>query len=344
MFLLLLIINVFGHGRLVKPIPYFGAGSNNGNENAPVSGASGADFVCRHTTNSQASIQMTAGQTLNLQWDFSAAHKGDCALYASYDVDVDRTAQKYFKIANFPKCNLQNRQDVPITIPEWLPAGPIVFRWDWYALHTYPGAPEFYAQCFDGVITATAAAVPKDDIFTYTIPGLYPATINEGVGYRNPNNPSVEPYLTGPPCALNWNGNNCDLTACGNTGFIDVKNAYTGTGRRRLCADISANCLSESQTWDICSSPWWNSQCQKFCNECSDDNGNGGDTQATGIESTTGTETTTTPADGVLPAGCEAYAYDFNQGGEGNGQEGSDPDASAALSLIFLLLSLLVIF
>ena len=42
---------------------------------------------------------------------------------------------KYFKIANFPECNLDNKKNVPVNIPKWLPNGRYIVRWDWYAIH-----------------------------------------------------------------------------------------------------------------------------------------------------------------------------------------------------------------
>jgi hypothetical protein len=69
-----------------------------------------------------------------------------------YDVFTARADQKFFKIANLPECNQvwccppcdcmlpvacrmrcqDNKEDVTVTLPSWLPAGDVVLRWDWY--------------------------------------------------------------------------------------------------------------------------------------------------------------------------------------------------------------------
>jgi hypothetical protein len=156
---------------------------------------------------------------LTLKWDFSAAHVGDCAVYLSYDTTADRAAQKYFKIANLFKCREQNRQDVTITIPDFVPAGKAILRWDWYALHQFPGV-EFYSQCIDVDITSTSTATISQ-FTTYSIisPPIYPATGREGVGYRNAFNRASDQFMTGPACANDYKGNSCELTAKGTKGF-----------------------------------------------------------------------------------------------------------------------------
>jgi len=215
------------HGRLVSPVPRFGTGSNNGAENAPVAFASD-EWVCRHTGPvTPVTQEITPGGTLDLTWDFGAAHVGDCAVYLSYDVSSTRAEQKFFKIANLPKCKDNNNQVVTITIPDWLPAGQVVVRWDWYALHQHP-AVEFYSQCYDAMVTGTNGA--QNSLYTYKInnPDLYPSSANVGVGYRNAFN-AGEQYMTGPPCALGFDQNNCAMTTCGTTGYIDPK-ALNGDG------------------------------------------------------------------------------------------------------------------
>merc|ERR1719499_168438 len=85
--------------------------------------------------------------------------------------------------------------------------------------------------------------------------------------------------MTGPPCALNWNGNDCDLTACGTTGFIDVKGTYN-SGRRRLCADVKTteDCQTAKTNWNMCdgTDAWWKSQCELTCGICTPSNGDDG--------------------------------------------------------------------
>ena len=156
---------------------------------------------------------------MNLKWRFGAAHVGDCAVFISYDVaETDLAKQKYFKIANLPDCRAQNNQEVQITLPSWLPAGDAIMRWDWTALHVYPRV-EFYSQCSDITITSNSATSPAD-IESYSIisPPIYPSSGSDGVGYRNPFNPSSPQYITGKACANGFKGNNCELTAEGTQG------------------------------------------------------------------------------------------------------------------------------
>lgn len=216
-----------GHGRLTSPVPRFGTGTNNGAENAPVTFGTD-EWVCRHDGPvTPVTREITPGGTLDLQWDFSAAHVGDCAVYISYDVSSTRAEQKFFKIANLFKCKDFNRQNVQIDIPDWLPAGQVVIRWDWYALHVHPSV-EFYSQCWDAMVTGSNGA--QANLYTYKInnPALYPSSANVAPGYRNAFN-GGEQYMTGPPCALGFDKNDCARTTCATTGYIDPK-ALNGDG------------------------------------------------------------------------------------------------------------------
>jgi len=216
--LLFLILDlVWAHGRLSVPTTRFPTGY----ENDPVPSNNDDTFVCRNDVTAPATT-ITAGETMDLYWDFGAAHVGDCAVYISYDYSSSKSEQQYFKIANLYKCKDQNRQTVTINLPSWLPAGQAVVRWDWYALHVYPTV-EFYSQCADVTIIAGDDPVAVDTLTTYPIinPALYPANGADGVGYRNPF-ANTEQYMTGPPCAKGYTGNDCDLTASGTTGYIDV--------------------------------------------------------------------------------------------------------------------------
>jgi len=218
---------VHGHGRLISPVPRFGTGTNNGQENAPVTFGSD-QWVCRHDGPvTPVTREITPGGTLDLEWNFGAAHVGDCAVYLSYDVSSTRAEQKFFKVANLPKCRENNNEVVTIIIPDWLQAGQVVVRWDWYALHQHPSV-EFYSQCYDAMVTGSNG--PQAGLYTYKInnPDLYPSSANVGVGYRNAFN-AGEQYMTGPPCALGFDQNNCAETTCGTTGYIDPK-ALNGDG------------------------------------------------------------------------------------------------------------------
>lgn len=225
-----LVLNFFlhtvqGHGRLISPVPRFGTGTNYGAENAPVPYGSD-EWVCRHDGPvTPVTREITPGGTLDLSWDLSGPHRGDCALYLSYDVGSTRAEQKFFKIANLPKCNEDNEQVVTINVPEWLPAGQVVVRWDWIALHQYPLA-EFYSQCYDAMVTGNRS--PQSALYTYKInnPDLYPPNSyntggDHGVIYRNPFDGSDNQFMVGPPCALGFDQNNCAMTTCGTTGYID---------------------------------------------------------------------------------------------------------------------------
>jgi len=223
---------VYGHGRLITPVPRQGSGSLNGKANAPVAGAqAGEEWVCRSAQVQSTKLPVTAGGSLALNWDFGAAHRGDCALYVSYDVSATRGQQKWFKIANLPRCKDQNRQDVAVKIPSFLKNGHAVFRWDWYALHIFPSA-EFYSQCFDAMVTGGQAGLPANlNQYKLIGPPLYPANANvllpSGVkSYRNPFGGDF--FMTGPPCAQSMTDNNCAMTQKGSKGFLDI--GTTGTG------------------------------------------------------------------------------------------------------------------
>jgi len=227
----------YGHGRLIKPVPRQGSGSLNGQANAPVSGGvTGKDWICRAGDAVANKQPVTAGGSLTLQWNFGAAHVGDCAVYVSYDVGADRSDQKWFKIANLPRCKDDNNKDMTIKIPSWLKNGHAIFRWDWYALHIWPRA-EFYSQCFDATVSSGQASLPGD-LNQYKLnnrPGsLYPANADEQLasgsrGYRNPFG-SGDFYMTGPPCAKSYAENNCALTAKGMPGYLDIGAVGSNTG------------------------------------------------------------------------------------------------------------------
>eukprot|EP00966_Prymnesium_polylepis_P219671 5081728-Prymnesium_polylepis.1 len=80
-FVLLLSVHpssVSGHGALMTPTTRRGG---TGYENDPVPSNVADAFVCRHAApNANVPLKsVTAGATLELTWDFSAAHVGDCA-------------------------------------------------------------------------------------------------------------------------------------------------------------------------------------------------------------------------------------------------------------------------
>ena len=155
-----------GHGALTVPTTRRG---NTGYENDPVAFDSEA-WVCRHAVRNPdvPLFEIEAGQKTQITWSFSAAHVGDCAVFLSYDVTKPLDSivkvpmqpsrsrgpppikaparchrfhcfwacrlaeQRYFKIANLPKCKDQNRLPVDIDMPDWLPGGEAILRWDWH--------------------------------------------------------------------------------------------------------------------------------------------------------------------------------------------------------------------
>jgi len=217
-----------GHGRLTIPMPRVG---DLRYENDPVSSQASEDFVCRHPQPNPSGERptVTAGGQLKMQWDLTALHVGDCAVFISYDVSQPRASQKFVKIANIPDCKSLSEQLVPIDIPSRLPAGNAVLRWDWKALHVWPKV-EWYVQCVDIVVESSSPVLPSSlNSFSIISPPIYPSSGEQGVGFRNPWSDGASPdqagwYVTGPACfdpALN----ECGLTAEGTRGFTDAPSA-----------------------------------------------------------------------------------------------------------------------
>jgi hypothetical protein len=198
---------VLGHGRLSQPSPrgfFLTPPKANFLEEAPVSGGLGQDFICRNdpapTPDKFVSVQ--AGALTNFQWFTPAAHVGDCFLYITYDADKPDAEKLWFKIAELPDCKSQTGQIVPVTIPNYLASCEhCIIRWEWYALHLYPGNVEFYAQCFDAKIVADPAfQAPALGAPRYVIPGHLPVD-NIAQNYRDPFSGTNGNFLTGPPLA-----------------------------------------------------------------------------------------------------------------------------------------------
>merc|ERR1719436_595427 len=130
---------------------------------------------------------------MTVRWNPSAAHVGDCSLFVSYDHDLRGEAKrdmKFFKIGFWSECKDYNGQDLQVMLPDWLPAGRAVFRWDWIALHVFPGL-EVYTQCSDTEIVGSPNSLLPSQVPSYTIPGVYPrlatAASSETLGSPGPS-------------------------------------------------------------------------------------------------------------------------------------------------------------
>lgn len=228
---LLLPVAVYSHGRLTVPATRNPVGY----ENDPIGfqGRPQEQFVCRNDPNGMRTA-VTAGQPLDMQWQNTALHVGDCAVYVGYGDDIvngglsERTSGKFVKIANIFDCKKYSGQDYQIDLPSWLPAGKAVIRWEWYALHVAPTI-EFYAQCADVDIQSDSNLTPAD-LPSYSIvepEWVLPkrGDIAGTVGYRNAFNTASPQFVTGPPCAFPGDSssrNACNLTAKGTQGYIAV--------------------------------------------------------------------------------------------------------------------------
>jgi len=219
------------HGRLTIPLTR----NPTGYENDPIGFQSRpmTQFACRNAKNpSVTPTAYTAGDTITLEWDLTANHIGDAGVYISYDGDKsasDIYDMQFFKIANIPKARDHKKSlglTYQIKLPEWLPGGNAVLRWEWYALHVNPTI-ELYAQCADIVITPSASAVAKSSIPMYPVVDssgntkTLPLYNTDRAIYRDGFDPSTPQWMTGPACALDYSENDCGLTAVGTKGNID---------------------------------------------------------------------------------------------------------------------------
>lgn len=141
---------------------------------------------------------LTAGTSVPVKWAMEAAHPGDCFAYISYDADKPDNQKKWFKVAQWDKCNMQNLQTMSFTLPSYLPSSEhAILRWEWYALHLRDiNVIEFYAQCADvKIVGASNGQLPTPQV---TIPGHIPM---DAKFYRSDyKNPQVT-LFTGPPIA-----------------------------------------------------------------------------------------------------------------------------------------------
>merc|ERR1719410_339255 len=131
-------------------------------------------FICRHATPSVIT-PVQAGSQLEVQWDLTAAHPGDCSFYISYDHDKSPSEMEWFKVANLMDCKAVRMHQGAGTVdkwnfqlPSWLPGGRAVLRWEWAALHI-PTAIEFFVQCADIDVTPTASEISITQIPTFKV-------------------------------------------------------------------------------------------------------------------------------------------------------------------------------
>jgi len=231
-----LLLEAAAHGRLKDPPAR--SDSNIAIQDRPLK-----EFACRSAKNPDVPpTQVNAGEKLTIMFDLDAQHPGDASLYLSYDHDVPYETideMEFFKIANIFDAQARHKQPFEITLPDWLPGGNAVLRWEWYALHENPNV-EFWTQCSDLVIKPTAKALPLEKIPTYrvvigenarTLPLEGPRREEDELKkYRKVTysrssfkweNPSPA-FITGPECALGFAKNDCRKTAVGTQGHVDV--------------------------------------------------------------------------------------------------------------------------
>lgn len=227
-----LLTGVFGHGRLTIPATRFPVGY----ENDPVSGPDGTDFVCRNDptnlSGSNSNTNIVAGGELSLRWDLSVNHEGDCAVYIGYGdaissgVGDEKRAGEFVKLANVFSCWEYNHEDYVIDLPDWLPSGPAVIRWEWYAIHVWPTI-EFYSQCADVIVESNSKLTPEQ-LPSYPVvgPQLFPSDANDAPGFRCSPTRCIgsDQFQTGPPCAFENEAserNNCGNTSEDTLGYLD---------------------------------------------------------------------------------------------------------------------------
>jgi len=223
------------HWRLTKPVPRVGDGIYENNPLPPDANTK-ENWVCRHpeANPSVSSPTLVAGSTFFVKYGGGATigHAGDCSVYISYDTARKRRAMRWVKIANLPDCKEQINQDVPLVLPQELPSGIAVLRWDEYALHQVANPVpfiEWFIQCAD-IVIASSSTRSWESFNSFSIidnDGVpaYPSDVNK---YRSPYRadqaiPGASGFfMTGPAC-VDGSINQCTLTAPGTKG-------YTGFG------------------------------------------------------------------------------------------------------------------
>lgn len=223
LFGLALIAQIAAHGHLSVPANR-GYLKRQDENNAPVAFPLASDFVCRNDgpTPSNLWTTLVAGQKANMTWAFEAAHPGDCFAYISYDISSPDTEKKWFKVAQFNKCNLQNLQRMDFQVPSYLPSCEhCILRWEWYALHLREiNIVEFYSQCADvKIVGSSSGQLPTPQ---FKIPGHIPM---DAKFYRNDYKDPATVLFTGPPMAsIGGAAYDCKTTYDGSCDVAPVTN------------------------------------------------------------------------------------------------------------------------
>lgn len=219
------------HGRLTVPTTRLG--DRYAYENDPV-GFDGKfdDFACRRELNPNVvKPTFTAGQEIDVEWLITALHVGDAEIYLSYDYSKPKSElheMKFFKIANFKSPKDFNNQPNKIALPDYLPAGDAVLRWQWVALHVFP-VLELYVQCSDIRIVRSSgtgtplADIPKYEVVAQDADGSFLPLTTGQKPFWNPFGGEAH-FFTGPECALDFTKNACAGTARGTKGWVDMFN------------------------------------------------------------------------------------------------------------------------
>jgi len=215
------------HWRLTKPVPRIGDGIYENNPLPPDANTK-EDWVCRHPEENSnvRKPSLVAGSTFFVEYGGGATigHGGDCSVYISYDTARTRRAMRWVKIANLPDCKEQINQDVPLVLPQELPSGNAVLRWDQYALHQGTFI-EWFIQCAD-IVIASSSTRSWESFNSFSmidnngVPA-YPSDVNKYRSLYRPDQASPGAsgfFMTGPAC-VDESINKCALTAKGTKGF-----------------------------------------------------------------------------------------------------------------------------
>jgi len=154
--------------------------------------------------------------------------------------NVADTQKKWFKIASYSQCNLQNVVNLPLNIPSYLPScDHCILRWEWYALHLQAiNIVEFYSQCADVKIVGNPnGQLPSPQV---TIPGHLPMDAK----YYRPGYNSDDLHMTGPPEASVGGADYSCTSTYGNSCLVP-------SPTNNPCQISTQRCMSNS-TYQAC--------------------------------------------------------------------------------------------